>query len=174
MRIDAVDMDTGKRFTGEADKLSDEDIEELQRFHNAKVFGGTEADVDRHIENLDAFPGVEPRKWADARLKLKEVSKTTIEVGKKVIRLGRKVLDCILFLTKKYPNTTFGLIFGVVAGALISTIPVIGFLIGGLATIIAPLVGAILGYEQDVGEAVLSRAIDEAISRFSNLKTRTG
>ncbi len=174
MQIEAEDLATGKHFTGEAETLTKEGIDKLNDLRIPEL-GGTERDVDRFIENLDIPGDVPAGKWADARVKLKEMSKVVIEViidgVRTIIRIGRKALDCVFGIFKKYPNATFGLIFGAIIGALIAMIPVIGFLIGGLAQIIAPLIGAVMGYREDLRDKELKRTIQEALAEFERLKT---
>lgn len=174
MRIDAEDPATGKKFTGEAEALTKEGIDKLNDLRTPAL-GGTERDVDRFIENLDIPGDVPAEKWADARVKLKEMSKMIIEVVidgvKTFIRVGRKILDCILYVSKEYPNVTIGLIFGAIISALVAMIPVIGFLIGGLVKIIAPLIGAVMGYWEDLRDKELKRTIQEALAEFERLKT---
>lgn len=170
MRIDAEDLTTGERFTGEAEKLTEDDIAEMKSYRFAGL-DGTVRDVDRLIDNLDNLPGVNPDKWAEARLRLKEMSKAVVHAGGVVIHVGRKLLDCVLYAFREYPGATFGAIFGLIVGALISMIPVIGFLIGGLAQIIAPLIGAVIGYREDLRDKKLKRTIQDEIVRFRNLET---
>ena len=170
MRIDAEDLTTGERFTGEAEKLTEDDIAELRRYRFAAL-DGAERDVDRLIDNLDNLPGVNADKWAEARRKLKEMSKAVIHVGGVVIHVGRKLLDCVLYAFREYPGATFGAIFGLIVGVLISAIPVIGFLFGGLMTIILPLIGGVRGYIEDLHDKALKRTIQEEICRFEALKT---
>lgn len=174
MRIEAKDLATGEHFTGEAEALTKEGVDKLNDLRTPEL-GGTERDVDRYIENLKIPGGLDPRKWADARVKLKEMSKAVIEVVidgvKTVIRIGRKLLESVFDIIKRYPNATFGLIFGAIIGALIAMIPVIGFLIGGLAEIIAPLIGAVMGGRADLRKKELKRTVQEAIAEFEHLKT---
>lgn len=170
MRINAEDLTTGERFTGEAEKLTEDDIADLKNYRFVGL-NGTERDVDRLIDNLDNLPGVNAKKWAEARHRLKEMSKAVVHAGGVVIHVGRKLLDCVLYAFREYPSATFGAIFGLIVGALISAIPVIGFLIGSLAQVIAPLVGAVIGYREDLRDKKLKRMIQEEIICFKNLET---
>ena len=174
MRIDAKDPTGKKKFTGEADGLTKEGINKLNDLRTPAL-GGTERDVDRFIDNLDIPGDVPVEKWAEARLELKEMSKVIIEVVidgvKTFIRVGRKILDCILYVSKEYPNATIGLIFGALIGTLVAMIPVIGFLIGGLVKIIAPLIGAVLGLTEDLKDRDLRRTVQQETRRFKDLDT---
>ena len=174
MRIDAKDPTGKKKFTGEADGLTKEGINKLNDLR-IPALGGTERDVDRFIDNLDIPGDVPVEKWAEARLELKEMSKVIIEViidgVKTFIRVGRKILDCILYVSKEYPNATIGLIFGALIGTLVAMIPVIGFLIGGLVQIIAPLIGAVIGLREDIEDRDLRRTIQRETRRFKDLDT---
>ena len=69
-----------------------------------------------------------------------------------------------MHLVKLYPNLTIGLAFGAVIAALISAIPVIGFLFGGLAKIVIPLIGGILGFREDLAERAFKRRVLDVIN----------
>ena len=96
--------------------------------------------------------------------KLQIFAQATIRVGNKVFRIGRKIFDFILHLVKLYPNLAIGLAFGAVIAALVSAIPVIGFLFGGLAKIIIPLIGGILGFKEDLAERAFKRRVLDVIN----------
>ena len=95
----------------------------------------------------------------------------TIEVvvgtGKVIIWIGRKILESVLFLTRNFPNTTFGMVFGTVIFILVSSIPIIGWLIGGLAAI------QVLGWGvmEDFKAMADDPRIVNACSRFRSLRT---
>ena len=187
MRIVAEDLATGKKFTGEAKKLTDEDIRELNNLRTLKP-GGTKRTLESYIDNLSdeklrIFGHLKAGGRAEARRRLYEhlydMSQVVIQVGNKVIFIGLKLLETVFdcarnaanYAFKEYPHTLFGFVFGFIVGALILNIPMIGFLFGALALKIATIIGAVIGYQQDIANKRLERAVLEANLRFENLKT---
>ena len=74
---------------------------------------------------------------------------------------------CLLF--KEYPSATFGMIFGAIAGFLISAIPILGVVLGPIVTPLAIVFGLIIGVPQDIRDKALARKIAEANAVFSPL-----
>jgi hypothetical protein len=77
---------------------------------------------------------------ADAKAILIRMADITAEVGKTVIAIGRPILGFIFDLARQFPNSTFGIIAGLVVGLLISSIPFVG---AALASIFMPLLIAL-------------------------------
>ena len=162
MKITASDG-TRPDFFGDAHHLDEDAIADFNTFEF------TREQIRRLIDNLDVS--------ADAKVRLYSIQDMTIEAvtvaGKVAIRIGRKILDVVLSLLREFPHTTFGVIFGLVAGHLIGLIPVIGFLIEPLACIILAAYGFATGIPHDLREkAVVSRMV-ELCSRFTVLKTKS-
>ena len=67
-----------------------------------------------------------------------------VDAGKVVIWIGRKILDVVIFVGRHFPNATFGMVCGTVIGILITSIPIIGSLLGGIVPILA-ILGLSLG-----------------------------
>ena len=157
MRIEAQDSETGKTFSGEAENLNEGVLEELTSFEL------TEQAIHRQIDNLDIS--------ADWKQKLHAATRITIKAGQTVIWIGRKILEQVMILLRSFPNTSFGLIFGAVVGFLVSTIPVVGFVLGPLVATILMLVGGVHGLIQDIQNMMLRRKIDDARAAFNSLRT---
>ncbi len=107
---------------------------------------------------------------ADAKALLYSFSKTTIRAGKMILKIGRKIIDILFSLMKAFPNLTFGIIFGLVVGALISAIPLIGIALGGLATHIAVAFGVVLGAKADFESGGLGKRIEAVLAEFAPLR----
>ncbi|HEX8555879.1 MAG TPA: hypothetical protein VF695_14330 [Sphingomonas sp.] len=77
---------------------------------------------------------------ADAKVILTQLSDLSVTVGDKVIAIGRRILSFVLHAVKTYPNTSFGLVIGIVMTLLIGSMALIG---GLLAPILGPLLMAL-------------------------------
>ena len=72
-------------------------------------------------------------------------------------------------LYNQYPNTTIGVIFGAIAGFLVSSIPIIGTVLGAFFTPIAVAFGLTVGTVQDLRDKELARRVAEVNAGFSPL-----
>ena len=174
MQIVAKNPTTGKKFTGKAEALTKADVRELNDFR-IPALGGTERDVDRFIDNLDIPGGVPAKKWAEARMKLKEMSGKVVEVVidgvKTVIRVGLKLLECALHVCQKHPKAVISVIFALIVGDLVSAIPVIQFLFEEFLIFLVPIIiGAIIKYRKGLPDK-LKQAIQHEKLTFENLNT---
>lgn len=159
MKVIAEDPETKEKIEAEVDGLEQDDLKFLETFHFPEN-KNPESAVRRYIEKQDISADQKAKFWK----KLQIFAQATIRVGNKVLRIGRKIFDFILHLVKLYPNLTIGLAFGAVIAALVSAIPVIGFLFGGLAKIIIPLIGGILGFKEDLAERAFKRRVLDVIN----------
>lgn len=157
MRIEAENSETGKTFSEEAPDLNESTLEELTSFELS------EQEIHKRIDNLDIN--------ADCKQKLHAATRITIKAGRTVIWIGHKILDQVMFLLRTFPTTSFGLIFGAVVGYLISTIPVIGFVLGPLVTVILMALLGGHGVIQDIKDILLRRSVNEARGVFNPLQT---
>ena len=145
MKISAKNPETNEKFEAEIADMNQDDLKNLETLH----FPGNknpEKTVRRYIENQDISADQKARVWK----KLQKFARVTVWIGKKTISIGRKMFDFVLHLVKNYPRTTVGVALGAVVASLVSAIPVLGFLFGGLAAVILPLIGGFLGYKDDV------------------------
>ena len=104
----------------------------------------------------------------DAEMKafLKTVSELTLKIGKTVLFVGRKLVEAILEGLKRYPNTAAGLVVGGILGILISSIPLVGWLLGWITPVLMA-VGGGLGFLEDLKDAQARRelkALSETLS----------
>jgi hypothetical protein len=124
---------------GEADQLRD--------FSKSPV---SKSSLRRAINSLSA----------DAEMKafLKTVSEVTVKIGKTVLFVGRKLVEAILAGLGRYPNTAAGLVVGGVLGALVSSIPFIGWLLGWITPVLMAIGGG-LGFLEDLKDARARREL---------------
>lgn len=160
MQIRTTDAN-GIDFSGDATHLDDSAIAALNTFEFSKK------KIKDRIENLDIS--------SDAKFMLHSFVDKTIEVvvdtGKVVIWIGRKILEVVIFMGRHFPNATFGMVFGAVIGILIASIPIIGWLLGGVAPILA-ILGLSLGAIEDLKQALAGNPrVREVFSQFDSLQT---
>lgn len=153
MKIEGVNPETGEKFEAEAGNLDQSFIEKMAEMDLP------DEKIKRMIENLD-IP-------ADAKVLLYSISKTTIKAGQYIVKIGRKIIDFVCQLYKDYPSSTFSMIFGGLLGILLSTIPILGVLLGPMVTAFL----AVIGYIQDIKDKELNRRITEINAKFSPLNT---
>ena len=158
MKIEARDLETGKKFSGEAHEL---DKSSISDFFN--TFDVSDQDLQRWVDRLDLS--------ADAKRMLHEIARKTIIAGGLVIKIGRKILESALFLVRKFPMTTAGLVIGALIGSLAGSVPILGFLIGPLVMPLAVAAGLTMGAIEDIKDASLKFAVRNSIDDFNQFKT---
>jgi len=157
MKIIATNPETGAEFQAESKSITSEFIAMMANFEM------TDEGIKRVIDNLDVS--------ADVKSLLYTFSKATIKAGEYVLKVGRKIIDFVCTLFREYRNASFGLIFGAIAGILISMVPIIGCVLGSVVTPILILMGMANGLYEDMKDKQLERKIAEITSKFSPLKT---
>ena len=158
MRIEAQVAGTGKKFVGEAPGLDEPGALDL-----LKSIALSEEELLQQIDQLQLS--------ADAKRMLYTVARTTIWAGKVVIRIGRKILETVMWLVRNFPNASAGLIVGSVLGFLVSSIPIIGFILGPIMTPLLAALGLAIGAVQDIKDNVLKRKILSQARQYDNLRT---
>ncbi len=156
MEAEAVNAESSEKVTVE---LSEEQVEQLGFLEKDHV---SDRRIDQYIDSLDIS--------ADAKALLASIMNTTIRVGEKILRIGKRILELVIALVKQFPNTTFGLILGLLVGMLVASIPLLGFVFGALVKPIAILFGLAVGYKEDLLDKALDRKIAEATAIFEPLK----
>lgn len=89
---------------------------------------------------------------------LKKLLGVTQTVGKTILRIGKFLVDFIMkflkLILKEFPNAVFGILAGFVLGLLISWIPFVGWILGGLAIPLCTSVGGIIGFATDMKKKI--------------------
>ena len=155
MVINGENPDTGEEYQAEAEGVDEDFVESMSGFDMA------DDEIKRFIDNLNIS--------ADAKALLYKFARATIRAGEYIIKIGRKILDFVFKVYKQYPSATFGMIFGAIAGYLVSSIPIIGAVLGPIFTPIAITIGLIGGFAQDIKDKELERKIIEINAGFSPL-----
>lgn len=157
MKVISVDSKTGKEIITEIQDPSP------SFFTFVDGMNLTEDMVCSYIENMNVS--------ADVKSLLYAFSKATIKIGKKIVKIGRKIIDILFSMVKAFPNITFGIIFGLVVGALVASIPIIGLVLGSLATTIAVAFGFVLGAKADFESGDMGARIDSIVAQFAPLRS---
>ena len=159
MKAFTEDFNTGKTIEVE---ISDENFEALQTLAQDRV---SDSKLQSYIDNLD-LP-------ADAKALIASILKTAVRVGEMVIRIGKKIVEIVIMIASKFPNATFGLVLGLIVGALVTSIPLIGGLLGAFVLPIAAAFGLVTGYMDDLSDQRLANKVAEALAMFQSLKSDT-
>ena len=155
MKVKGVNPETGEEFEAEADQVDNDFIDSMLNFKLS------DEDIRKLIDNLNVS--------ADVKSLLYAFSKATIKVGQFVLKIGRKIIDFVCLLFKEFPNAIFGMIFGAIAGFLISTIPVLGVVLGSIAGPIIMVFAGAKGLQEDIKDKALVRRVAEINAKFSPL-----
>lgn len=155
MKVNGVEPNTGNEVEIEIERPGKGFFEAMADFDMS------DESIRRMIDNLNIS--------ADAKSLLYSFSKATIRVGEHIIKIGRKILDAVCHTFKQFPNTTFGMVFGAIAGILISSIPILGQLLGPIVTPIFVALGAGIGRWEDFQDKMLERKIALKVAEFAPL-----
>lgn len=158
MIVEAVEPRTGKTMKMECAAESVNEIRDLLSFELS------EGSLKKRIDALTIS--------ADAKSVLFTIAKTTIRVGSVVIKIGRKVLEVITTTLAEFPMTSTGTIFGAIFGFLVTSVPIIGFVLGPLVGALAIAFGFAIGAVQDFSDKALERRIRSSIVFFETLKPK--
>jgi hypothetical protein len=110
----------------------------------------------------------------EIKVLLERLTQVIFKINNTIYKVGKKILEVLIFLIKKYPNTLAGTIVGYAIGLLIGNIPIIGWLLGTLAIKIFTALGAIKGFQSDFIPDEARAGIDQYInSMFNSLKNVT-
>ena len=157
MKAFTKDFNTGKTIEVE---IPDENLEALKALTQDRV---SDTKLQSYIDNLD-LP-------ADAKALIASILKTAVRVGEMVIRIGKKIVEIVIMIVSKFPNATFGLVLGLIVGALVTSIPLIGGLLGAFVLPIAAAFGLATGYMNDLRDNSLAKKVAEASTMFQPLKS---
>ncbi|WP_458791791.1 hypothetical protein [Yoonia sp. MH D7] len=107
---------------------------------------------------------------ADAKMWIVKVSEMTVTVGKAVISIGLKIVTTIFNVLKAFPQTTFGVIVGAVLTLLISSIPLIGVLVGPILMPIFLAFGVGMGAIADFQASSFRARMDAVEAEYAVLR----
>jgi uncharacterized membrane protein len=156
MILKGVNLETGQEFQTVSPNF---DNEFLSLMSGTSV---SDEEIKRYIDNLNIS--------ADVKSLLFQFTKITLKAGDFLLKIGRKIVEFVYLLYKEYKHATFGMLFGAIVGFLISSIPVLGVILGAVFTPIAIGLGLILGLNEDIKDKHLERKITEIVAKFDPLK----
>lgn len=110
---------------------------------------------------------------AEAKAILNKILDFTLKIKENVINIGQKVIEIIVFFSKKFPMTTAGSIIGFILGLMISSIPLVGWMFGWLIIPAAIAFGAYEGIKldiDDISKDTVNKRIDELFGIFKTMK----
>ncbi len=81
---------------------------------------------------------------------LKQLVDKSVIFGKRIYQFGKFVLSALMKLCKLYPRTVIGAVIGLFIATIISSIPIVGTIIGPLAIPILIALGGIEGFYRDL------------------------
>ncbi|BAZ94201.1 permease [Thiohalobacter thiocyanaticus] len=151
-----VNQETGETYKVDSDEIDREYIESMSIFRKA------DTEIKKQIDNLDIS--------ADAKSLLYAFSSATIKAGEYIVKIGRKIIDYVCRILDEFPNTSFGMVFGAIAGFLVSSIPLLGVVLGPLVAPILMAFGLFGGLMEDLKDKALARKISEINGKFTPLR----
>ena len=155
MKVKGVNSETNEEYQANAEKIDDAFLNYISE---SSV---SDEAIKKLLEKLPVS--------ADAKSLLFSFAKAAIQIGERIVKIGKKILSLIFTMCKEYPSTTFGAIFGATVGLLISSIPVLGFILGPIALPLLIIVGIGVGAIEDIKDKMLARKIKEINAEFSPL-----
>lgn len=156
MDIEATDPNTGKTVKMSCVASSESDIRDLMSFELS------EETLKKRLDGLDIS--------ADAKSILFTIAKMTIKVGSAIVRIGRKIIELVIGFLKEFPMTTMATLFGLVFGILLSSVPIIGFVLGPIVTKLSVAMGFAMGGMQDFNNRAMAAKVEATIASFDGLK----
>lgn len=140
--------------------------EQLNAFNNINDEAVPKAKLHTYINNLN-IP-------AEGKAILEKILDFTVKIGEMVINIGRKIIEIIVFLSKKFPNALMGALVGFFIGTLFSLIPIFGWIFGGIVMPLAIFAGAAYGFKFDLDDKLIkdtvSSDIEELFGIFKSMK----
>lgn len=156
--VQIQNSETGEWTTIE---ISDEQLNAFKGFNDEAV---PKIKLHTYIDNLN-IP-------AEGKAILEKILNFTLKIGDIVINIGRKIIEIIVFLSKKFPNALMGALIGFFIGTLISLIPIIGWILGWLVMPLAIFSGTIYGLKSDLDDKLVKNTVSSDIEElFGIFKT---
>ena len=84
----------------------------------------------------------------DQKALLFSLNDWVINIGRRTLHIGRKLLDLLIKLAVRYPNTSVALLVGLLVSYVFSHIPVIGDALGAALLAILALMGFVADWRQ--------------------------
>jgi hypothetical protein len=123
-----------------------------------------ECQDDRDYESwIDRLGGLHPM----LKDVFKGLVKFSVTAGKVIFHMGKVILNFVMKLVREFSHTIAGIVAGFVIGMIFSSIPLIGWALGGLVTPLLMACGGIAGFMEDMsrkaGNADLEKRIRSSV-----------
>lgn len=147
IEVEFIDAETGK--------LSSKRVEEppMSFFEAVRSEQWTDRQIETFIDRLDIS--------ADAKANLASFAKVTLKVGREVVRIGRKIVDVLFSFLRSFPGIGFGVIFAVVITTLLGAIPLLGAILGTVASTLIVAFGGYVDLKNPAFSARLDAFVEE-------------
>ena len=147
IEVEFIDAETGK--------LSSKKVEEppMSFFDAVRSEQWTDRQIETFIDRLDIS--------ADAKANLASFAKVTLKVGCEVVRIGRKIVDVLFSFLRNFPGIGFGAVFAVVITTLLGAIPLLGAILGPLASTLLIAFGGYVDLKNPAFSARLDAFVEE-------------
>ena len=139
--------------TGETREVEVSDLGKINAINEGPA---TDDQIRRGIDNMEVP--------SEAKSILYSLRSFTVEIGGVLVKIGKRVLEVLLYVLEKYPATVIGTLVGAVLGYMVSTIPIIGWLLSPIVTPLLTLMGGSIGYFLDTMADEQRRTTHEAVS----------
>jgi nucleoside permease NupC len=157
MNVEGTNPKTGEEVQIDAEKVDGTFLKTMS------ILDMTDAQIRKIIDNLNVS--------ADTKSLLYAFSQATLRAGQYILKIGRKIIDFVCKLVTEFPSATFGMVFGAIAGFLITSIPLLGAVLGPLFAPIAIAFGIVGGVREDMKDRALARRVAEINAQFTPLNT---
>jgi hypothetical protein len=147
IEVEFIDAQTGK--------LASKKLQEppMSFFDAVRSEQWTDRQIETFIDRLDIS--------ADAKANLAAFAKVTVKVGREVVRIGRKIVDVLFSFLRNFPGIAFGVIFAVVITTLLSAIPLLGAVLGPVASTLLVVFGGYVDLKNPEFSARLNAFVEE-------------
>ena len=147
IEVEFIDAQTGK--------LASKKLQEppMSFFDAVRSDQWTDRQIETFIDRLDIS--------ADAKANLAAFAKVTVKVGREVVRIGRKIVDVLFSFLRNFPGIGFGVIFAVVITTLLGAIPLLGAVLGPLASTLLVAFGGYVDLKNPAFSARLDAFVEE-------------
>lgn len=107
---------------------------------------------------------------ADMKALLYDIAGVTVRVADAVVAIGRRILEIVMNIFKKFPNTALGVIAALTLTAIIASIPVFGAVLAATLKSLLVLLGLTAGAVQDIRQTAFKDAMDRVSAEFAPFK----